>query len=80
MRCFSFYKSTHTLKVLIGVSPAGLITYVREAYGGRASDTFMFKNSGISDICDKGDGVMADKGFLISEELQKKNLTLILLN
>lgn len=77
VRCYSFYKSNHTLKVLIGISPGGLITYRSEAYGGRASDTFIFKESKISDLCDKGDGVMADKGFLISEELEKKNLILI---
>ncbi|OXU21058.1 hypothetical protein TSAR_014564 [Trichomalopsis sarcophagae] len=35
---YSHYKSRNTIKVMTGVSPAGNITYVSKAYGGRATD------------------------------------------
>lgn len=35
---YSHYKGVYTLKVLIGVSPGALITFVSERFGGRASD------------------------------------------
>ncbi|XP_077535969.1 uncharacterized protein LOC144148286 [Haemaphysalis longicornis] len=35
---YSHYKGVHTAKVLVGVSPAGLITFISNGFGGRASD------------------------------------------
>lgn len=34
----SHYNATHRAEVFVGVSPAGLITFVSSAFGGRASD------------------------------------------
>lgn len=35
---YSHYKGEHTLKVLIGIAPSGLITYLSSVCGGRISD------------------------------------------
>ena len=38
---YSHYKSRYTLKVLLAVSPSGLITFVSPFFGGKASDKFI---------------------------------------
>ena len=35
---FSTYKNRNTVKVLVGVTPGGLVSFVSDAYGGSASD------------------------------------------
>jgi len=35
---YSHYKGRHTMKFCVGVSPAGLITFLSPCFGGRASD------------------------------------------
>lgn len=51
---------------MTGVSPAGLITFVSDAYGGRASDNAIFEQSGIINLMEMGrDSIMVDKGFRI---------------
>ncbi|KAI4455392.1 thap domain protein [Holotrichia oblita] len=63
---YSHYKGTQTIKFMIGVSPAGLITFISKAYGGRASDKAIFEQSGIIDMLDMHkDAIMVDKGFRI---------------
>ncbi|KAI4455551.1 thap domain protein [Holotrichia oblita] len=46
---YSHYKGTQTIKFMIGVSPAGLITFISKAYGGRASDKAIFEQSDLTD-------------------------------
>lgn len=60
---YSHYKSTHTIKFLIGISPNGFISYFSKAYGGRSSDTFITNVSGFLSHLSPGDSVLADKGF-----------------
>jgi len=69
---FSNYKHHNTLKFLIGITPSGVISFVSEAWGGRASDSHITINSGLLDLLDENDTVMADKGFLIEDALRKK--------
>lgn len=59
----SNYKSTHTVKYLIGISPSGLITLLSKGCGGRASDTIMTTYSKFLSLLDPGDVVLAGKGF-----------------
>ncbi|CAK1585392.1 unnamed protein product [Parnassius mnemosyne] len=44
---YSNYKSTNTLKVLVGVSATGCVTFVSDAYGGSISDRQLFEKSNI---------------------------------
>lgn len=60
---FSHYKGGYTLKFLIGILPNGTVTFVSQAYGGRASDTHITIDSGFLDRIEPGDVVLADKGF-----------------
>lgn len=70
---YSHYKGQHTVKVMVGVSPAGLVTFVSKVYGGRASDKAIFEQSGLIDMLEPYvDAVMADKGFLIEEVCVQK--------
>ncbi|XP_033758100.1 uncharacterized protein LOC117340449 [Pecten maximus] len=45
---WSDYKHHHTLKILISISPSGMINFISNAWGGRASDKFVTENSGVS--------------------------------
>lgn len=44
-QCWSNYKNHCTIKVFISCSPLGHINYVSKAYGGRASDVQIVKES-----------------------------------
>ncbi|XP_065671815.1 uncharacterized protein LOC136089687 [Hydra vulgaris] len=57
---WSDYKHHNTFKFLIGVSPTGYITFLSSCYGGRASDRFITRDSGIYNLLERGDEVMAD--------------------
>ncbi|XP_057290874.1 uncharacterized protein LOC130613565 [Hydractinia symbiolongicarpus] len=69
---WSDYKHHNTIKFLIGISPAGFITFLFDCYGGRASDRYITKNSGFYELLERDDEVMADRGFQIREELLLK--------
>ena len=56
-----------TYKALLGISPSGVITFVSDLWTGSTSDKQMTKLSGLLDLCEAGDAIMADKGFLISD-------------
>lgn len=66
---YSSYKHHHTYKVLIGLAPTGAICFISQAFEGAKSDKDVFIQSGIMDFLVKDDLVMADRGFLIEEEL-----------
>lgn len=82
LRCrillYSHYKGRETIKLLIGIAPSGLITYVSKAYGGRASDKSIFLGSNILDrLIPTKDSIMVDKGFLIENECAERFISLI---
>ena len=62
---FSSYKHHNTIKVLIGITPQGTISFVSKAWGGRTSDKFLTENCGIMEKLLPGDLVKADRGFTI---------------
>lgn len=74
---YSHYKGCNTLKFMTGVTPAGMISFVSEPYGGRASDKVIFEQSNIINLLEKFDAVMVDKGFKIGEVCAQNDITLV---
>ena len=66
---FSNYKNHNTFKGLVGISPDGVITFVSSLFPGCISDKELTRRSGILDLLEPGDSVMADRGFNIEEDL-----------
>ncbi len=66
---YSNYKHHNTYKVLYCIAPNGYVMFVSKLFGGRASDTFITKNSGLVDHLIPGDQILADRGFTITDVL-----------
>ena len=68
---FSTYKNRNTIKVLIGITPKGAVSYISDCYGGAASDRSIIERSHLlanaSEMFERGDSIMADKGFLVQD-------------
>ena len=60
---YSHYKKNFTAKVLIGCTPSGLITFKSKCAGGRKSDSQITVQSGLLDLLEDDDVILADKGF-----------------
>lgn len=73
---YSTYKSNTTLKGLIGIAPHGAVTFVSSLYTGAISDKEITRCSGILDLLENGDSVMADKGFDIEDLLRGRGASL----
>lgn len=70
---YSNYKSNSTVKFLIGILPNGTVCFVSDGFEGSISDKEIVKQSGFLNKINPKDMVLADRGFLIKEELMKKN-------
>ena len=66
---FSSYKHRNTAKGLVGIAPRGAVTFVSDLFTGRCSDKKIVQASGILDMLEKEDDVMADRGFEIEDIL-----------
>ena len=67
---FSSYKNHTTLKSLVGISPGGALTFVSQLYTGHLSDREIVTRSGFLKLpFNRGDAVMADKGFTVEDLL-----------
>lgn len=75
---YSWYKGTYTAKILVCETPGGHISYVSQAYGGRASDSFITKESKVLEkFLPSIDSVMVDKGFLIDKLCLEHHVTMV---
>lgn len=72
---YSTYKSANTLKVLVGISGSGCVTFVSDAYGGSISDRQLFEKCGIMDLLQKGDIILGDRGFNIQDLVSHMDVT-----
>jgi hypothetical protein len=75
---YSSYKGGQTVKVLIGITPSGIISFVSEGFSGHCSDKYVTNNSGVLDKLENGDVVMVDKGFTISDEVTARDAKLVI--
>ena len=57
---FSNYKNCNTFKALVGITPSGAICFVSDLYGGNISDKKLTVESGILQLLQPGDTIMAD--------------------
>ena len=66
---YSNYKHHNTFKSLIGISPGGAIIFVSKLFPGSISDKQLTERSGLLQLIEKGDSIMADRGFDIQDML-----------
>ncbi len=74
---FSTYKNRKTLKVLVGRTHRGVISYVSPAYGSSASDRQICERSRLlsdPDMFSKGDSIMSDRGFNVQDLFATKDV------
>lgn len=64
---YSSYRGMNSFKVIVGVAPNGVITYVSRLYPGSISDKAIVQQSGLLNHLTAGDMILADKGFLIQD-------------
>ena len=64
---FSLYKNKNTVKVIVGVTPGGLVSYVSPACAGYTSNRQIMERSSLMKDCDSKDGIMADKGLNVQD-------------
>lgn len=71
---WSNYKHNNTCKYLIGIT--GAVMFLSHGWGGRVSDKQITMESGFLDKVTNGDCIMADRGFLIEDELNERGAVL----
>lgn len=72
---YSQYKHHNTVKVLIGITPTGLITFVSNPYGGNASDRYIAETEILPKL-EPGDAIMVDRGFNIGVLVLQRGIKL----
>jgi hypothetical protein len=68
---YSSYRGMNSFKVIVGVAPNAVITYVSDLYPGSISDKEIVKKSNLLNHLVAGDLILADKGFLIQDIVAK---------
>ena len=69
---FSHYKNHNTLKALIGITPSGAIIFISHLYGENISDKKLTQMSGLLNLLEPRDAIMADRGFTIDDILPQQ--------
>lgn len=64
---YSSYRGMNSFKVLVGVAPNAVITFISKLYPGSISDKEITKQSKLLEHMVSGDLILADKGFLIQD-------------
>ncbi|XP_022808583.1 uncharacterized protein LOC111345558 [Stylophora pistillata] len=64
---YSSHRGMNLFKVLTGLAPNGVLTYICDLYPGSISDKEIVQQSGLLNHFVPGDLILADKGFLIQD-------------
>ena len=64
---YSSHRGMNSFKVLVGVEPSAVITYVSKLYPGSISDKAIAQESGLLNHFTPGDMILVDKEFLIQD-------------
>lgn len=72
---YSLYKHHNTAKVLVGITPTGIITFMSHPYGGNTSDRHIAEVE-LIDKTEPGNAVMVDRGFNIGDLLLQRGAKL----
>lgn len=75
---WSHYKHHNAGKFLFGISPQNAVTFLSRAFGGRASDKFITKESAVLNLLEYLDVVLAKRGSLITESVGMCHATFIM--
>ncbi|KAI7794583.1 uncharacterized protein LOC130572003 isoform X2 [Triplophysa rosa] len=73
---WSNYKHRHTVKYLVGLTPAGAVCFLSPGWGGSVSVKEMVSNSGFFELLEPMDKILAIRGFPIREDLVAYQATL----
>jgi len=73
---WSNYKHHNTVKYLVGITPAGAVSFLSTGWGGRVSDKQITLESGFLHLLEPKDEILADRVFLIRDELAAYGATL----
>ena len=76
--CWSDYKHHCTIKYLLSICPNGHFNYVSKGWGGRVTDKYLTLNCGFMDIVQRGEAILADRGFPIREEALLRGVDVII--
>ena len=60
---FSSCKHHNTIKVLIGITPQGTISFISQVWGGRTSRKYLTEHCGLLDKLMPGDMIRGDRGL-----------------
>ncbi|KAK3929777.1 Ubiquitin carboxyl-terminal hydrolase 17-like protein B, partial [Frankliniella fusca] len=69
---YSQYKGRNVFLFAIGISTHGATIFCSDGFEGSMSDKETILQSGLIDMLEKGDGVMTDRGYELTAELQAK--------
>ena len=64
------FSSHNTFKGLVGISPDGAVNVISKLFPGSISDKVLTQKSGLLELLDRGDCIMADRGFDIQNDLK----------
>ena len=78
---FSTYKNKNTLKVMVGCTPKGAVSFISDAYGGCTSDREIIERSALNTsegMFARKDSIMADRGIMVQDLFLYKDMPTML--